>query len=169
MFANLVQLGGTIVTAVGLAIAYGRAKKIPDQIRAWWHRIRNRGRHTHEIQVPGIPSSGGVGTPYVYSEFQLDHGKEVPDQLIQLEVYVRELRSLFVSVNDSLKQLGEDIERVDGNSESRAAQVLSEAKAEIRQFGDRLDELQAVDLKVAIGGVVITAIGIAIAIYDMAC
>jgi hypothetical protein len=36
------------------------------------------------------------------------------------------------------------------------------AKAEIKRFGDRLDELQAVDLRVAVVGVVITTVDVAL-------
>ncbi|MFT8180665.1 hypothetical protein ACLXNF_24080 [Mycobacteroides chelonae] len=169
LVANGIQLVGTIITAWGLAIAYGRAKKIPDQIRAWWHRKRSHPGRGHEIFVPGIDRTGGVGIPDTLGGFQLDRDKEVPDQLIQLEAYAHRLASSLRSIHLTVVQHGEDIEKVEKNSESRVRQALSEAKAEIKQFGDHLDELQAVDLKVAILGVAITVIGIGLAIVDLLC
>ena len=154
----MVELVGTLVTAYGLLYAYGRAKGLREQLRDWWARIRREPRHA-TVHAPAAFASTGTLTADAYVKFQLDETLPIPEQLAQLENYVCELRGMFGPVNSNVARLDRAIEQANA-ADTVAGQALTDAKREIDRFGDRLDELQAVDLSVASIGVLITAVGV---------
>ncbi len=155
----MVELVGTLVTAYGLLYAYGRAKGLREQLRDWWARIRREPRHA-TVHAPAAFASTGTLTADAYAKFQLGETLPIPEQLAQLENYVCELRGMFGLVNSNIARLDRAIEQSNAHADTVAAQALTDAKREIDRFGDRLDELQAVDLSVASIGVLITAVGV---------
>jgi hypothetical protein len=157
--ANTVELIGALVTAYGLLFAYGRARGLPNRIRAWWAKIR--GERQRVVIAPAPFGAGAeMGIPDVHVGFHLDAELSTPEQLAQLESYVRELRTMFGPVNSDIARLDRAIDQTRDHADTAAAQALTDAKTEITRFGDRLDELQAVDLRIAALGVVISAVGI---------
>ena len=103
---------------------------------------------------------GWTATVGGYAPFRLDATLPVPEQLALLENYVRELRGMFDPVNTKIAGLDRAIKQTKAHADTVAAQALAEAKAEIERFRDRLDELQAVDLRWAVRGVLITGVGV---------
>jgi hypothetical protein len=159
-----VQLLGTAVTGYGLLYAYGRAKGLPAQIRQWWARIRRKPRNI-AIDAQPMKIRVEMGVPDVYIEFKLDQDAEVGDQLAQLEDYVRELRKMFGQVSAAIARLDKAIERAKTHADDAAAEALADAKAELKRFGDRLDHLQATDLRLAAAGAFIMALGYALSFF----
>ena len=105
-----------------------------------------------------------MGIPDVVAQFGLDRTTSTDDQLTQLEAYVRELRRIIGPLPGQIQQLGTDIESARQYSDTTADRALTEARAEIERFGDRHDDVQAIDLRVAIAGVLITAVGVALSL-----
>jgi hypothetical protein len=168
--ATVVELLGTLVTAYGLAVAFGRTTgllgRLRGRLRAFWLRI-TRQRHDIDIRPHGIGSTlaGGIPTVEVHHPFQLDENTSVQLQLRQLANCVRELRQMFPPIITRIAELDAAIEHTKVRADTAAARALAEAKAEIDRFGKQLDQLQAADLTIAVVGVLITAVGIVLSFW----
>lgn len=81
------------------------------------------------------------------------------EKFAKLESYVRELRSMFGQVNSAITRLDKAIEQAKQHADTAAAYALTDARKELKRFGDRLNELQAVDLRIAAAGAFIMAAG----------
>lgn len=164
--STTVQLVGTLVTAYGLLYAYGRASRLPARIKGWWARIR-RQRRDITIEVQTIPSSAGAFPPDVRVEFNLDASATTDEKLAELERYVRELRCMFTEVNFAISRLEKAIQEAKQHADAAAAQALADAKAELKRFGEQLNDLQAVDLRIAAAGAFIMAVGYVVSYFGL--
>jgi septal ring factor EnvC (AmiA/AmiB activator) len=101
-----------------------------------------------------------MGTPLVTVSFgQLDHSQPVQEQLEQLAAAIRNLESWFKPIRDDLHQLRQEIDRLRTLADSVAAQAIAHIEAKIRKLTADLREGQTLDLRWAIGGLLISAIG----------
>jgi len=156
--STTIQLVGTVVTGYGLLYAYGRAKRLPARLIAWFRRILHRPRN---IVIGALPTIIKVdtGTADVNIEFKLDENATTEQQFAQLQTYVRELRGMFVPINAAIDRLDKAVEQAREHADTVAAQALTDAKTELQRFRDELNEIQAVDLRIAAVGAFIMAAG----------
>jgi uncharacterized membrane protein YccC len=153
-----VQLAGTLVTGYGLLYAYGRAKSLPARIREWWARIRRR--PPRNVSIGAHLSVEAQLSAEAHRPFTFDQNATTDEKLAQLETYVRKLRIMFDNpVKAEIARLDRAIDQAKEHANAAAEQSLTAAKVELQRFGDRLNELQAVDLSVAAAGAFIMAAG----------
>jgi hypothetical protein len=167
-----VQLFGAVVTLVGLAHAYTRARFGLGLWQWIWSKLRRRGPH-QTIAPTGIPSAATFGFGSLsadgYAPFALDTTKPIDDQLAQLATYVRELRALFSPIGQQIVRLDRDIADVRQHAETVAAQALTDAKSDADKRLEDIDAEQTraevLDLRIAIVGLGITVVGLALALW----
>jgi hypothetical protein len=157
--STTVELVGTLVTGFGLFYAYGRAVRLPGQVRELWNRIRHGPRViTGGVAVtlgsPGMLATGDVHTPFTMDE-------NWPDDLkfAAIQAYVRELRIMFGPLNAAVERLDNAIEQAKEHADTVAAQALTDAEVELKRFDAELKQLQSVDLRWAAIGAFIMAVG----------
>ena len=93
--------------------------------------------------------------------FRLDRDLKVEEQLEQLADKVRELDAKFPTLRkELLTLLSQRIEEIRTALSEGDERVLDRVKAEIEALGDHLDMVQVIDLKWAIRGLGVTAIGL---------
>ena len=112
------------------------------------------------MHAPAAFASTGTLTADAYVKFQLDETLPIPEQLRNWRITCANCGAMFGPVNSNVARLDRAIEQANAHADTVAGQALTDAKREIDRFGDRLDELQAVDLSVASIGVLITAVGV---------
>jgi len=156
--STTVQLVGTLLTGSGLFYAYARATRLPARLCEWWARVRHKPRNITIDAAPVLINVGMLGAD-VHVAFKLDENATVDEKFAQLEGYVRELRGMFRSVNSAIERLDKAIDQAKEHADTAAAQALTDAKVKLQRFGNRLDELQAVDLRVAAAGAFVMAAG----------
>ena len=155
----MIELVGTLVTAYGLLYAYGRTQGWAAQIGDWWAKIRGISPRKHTGAAFGSAGTLSV-TAVGYEPLTLDAKLPLPEQLAQVENHVNKLGLRFGPLQADIARLDRAIEQAKVHGDTVATQVLADAKREIQRFGDRLDELQAIDLTWAVRGVLITALGV---------
>ncbi|ORA07758.1 hypothetical protein [Mycobacterium arosiense] len=159
-----VQLVGTVVTGIGLLYAYGRATRLRAQLRGWWDRVRRKPINaTVNATLPGMQMSmyGDVHMP-----FALDENATTEEKFAQIQGYVRELRAMFGPINAAIARLEKEIEQAKEHADAVAARALTDAKNELQRFDTRLNEVQAVDLRIAAVGAFITAAGCVLSYFS---
>jgi hypothetical protein len=99
----------------------------------------------------------------------LDTTKPVDDQLAQLATYVRELRALFSPIGQQIVHLDRDIADVRQHAETEAAQALTDAKSHadkrLKDIDAEQTRAEVLDLRIAIVGLGITVVGLALALW----
>jgi hypothetical protein len=163
--STAVRLLGTLVTGYGLFYAYGRATRLPARLREWWDRVRHSPRNI-TIHAAPMHISLVAGAPDVHIGFTLDADATTDEKLAQVQGYVRELRAMFGPINAAINRIDNAIEEARRHADTAAAQALTDARVELQRFRERLNELQAVDLRIAAVGAFIMAAGYALSYFS---
>ncbi|WP_236723391.1 hypothetical protein, partial [Mycobacterium avium] len=145
------------VTGVGLLYAYGRATGVAARLRGWWRRLLHKSINASidaSLMGAGVSMSGDV-----HIAFTLDENATTDEKFAQIQSYVRELRAMFGPINAAINRIDKAIEEAKKHADTVAAQALTDAKAEVQRLGARLNEVQAVDLRIAAAGAFIMAAG----------
>jgi hypothetical protein len=169
-WATTLQLLGAIVAFGGLLWAYIRARYglgLWELLHLAWERIlqwarRLLGKRGRDVVIrPEPPTiSFGMGTPTVLLGFgHLDRNLPIEGQLEQLADAIRNLESWFKPIRDDLHDLRHEIEDVRTLAESSAQQALAHIETKIKKLTAELNKSQTLDLRWAIGGLFITAVG----------
>jgi hypothetical protein len=103
--------------------------------------------------------SVGMLGPDAHVHFKLDENATTDEKRAHLESYVREPCIMFGPVNSAIARLDKAIAQAKDHANTASAQALTDAKVELKSLDDRLNELQAVDLRVAAAGAFIMAAG----------
>jgi hypothetical protein len=178
VWGNSVQLVGTIVAAMGLAnaytnVRYGRGlrrqivflgKGFGAQV-AWWWRLWF-GRGSGDVLIaPGtavLGFGGGKGTAVVTDRFVFDPALPSDQQFAAMAVHLNKLDDRSNDAAVGLDRLGGRIDAVAADAVTAASQALANARAEIAELSGLLARAQALDLRWAIVGLVIGAVGLAL-------
>ncbi|TDO16943.1 hypothetical protein EV580_0107 [Mycobacterium sp. BK086] len=165
MVGIFLQLAGAMVTAFGLLAAYGRVRAWKERLTEWGRRHRARLRswlHKGQDQVVTPTSAQAqsvMGTPDVRVDSAPDASLTVTERLARLEAYVQTLPQQFSSVNQRLVTLGRDIDASREAAKAAFESAVAGVSAQITDLRYELDDHQAVDLRVAGVGVLISAAG----------
>ena len=160
--STAVELIGTLITAYGLMVAYGRIRGLPERLRELWRRVARRPAHVTGEMGATMVAAQMSASAEVEHNYRLDETAPVQLQLAQLLVYIRDSRTFIDEATNNIGRLDDAIDAASTHADDVAAQALTDARAEIDDLGRRLDEVQAADLSVAVVGVLITALGIAL-------
>lgn len=95
----------------------------------------------------------------VHIAFTLDENATTDEKFAQIQGYVREPRAMFGPINAAIKRIDDAIEQAKQHADAVAAQALTDAKAEVKRLAAQLNEVQAVDLRIAALGAFIMADG----------
>lgn len=162
--SGTVQLVGTIVTGVGLLYAYGRATGLAGRLRGWWRRLLHKPINvTINAPIMGVEVSMSADA---HIPFTLDENATTDEKFAQIQKHVRELRAMFAPINTAINRIDKAIDEAKKHADTAAAQALTEAKAEVERFGARLNEVQAVDLRVAAVGAFVMAVGYVLSYFS---
>jgi hypothetical protein len=163
--STAVQLVGTLVTGYGLLYAYGRATRLPARLREWWDRVRHR-RRDATVNVPAMLSTAAMLDADAHRPFTLDEDATPDEKFAETQKYVRELRNMFAPVNFAIDRIDKAIEQARKHADTAAAQALTDARVELQRLRDELNQLQAVDLRIAAAGAFVMALGYALSYFS---
>jgi hypothetical protein len=163
--STTVQLVGTLAAGYGLFYAYGRATRLPLRLREWWDRVRHKPRNVTIDVGPMLITVGMLGAD-AHVGFKLDQDATTDEKFAELERYVQELRVMFGPINAAIERINRAIEDAKNHAETAAAQALTDAKVELQRLRDELNQLQAVDLRIAAFGAFIMAAGYVLSYFS---
>ncbi|WP_006241813.1 hypothetical protein [Mycolicibacterium tusciae] len=173
--ATTLQVAGTTLTAFGLTSAYVRSKHqkaLPDYLRwqatqltKWfvrqWKRLLRR-----PIRVVVQPNTGAIRimghAPIVQigpAALAVNEGDPIQLQIAHLVVYINDLNKRVSGIDKRVSVVDRDIGKVRNDLSTKQRETLAHMQGQIVDFDRRLDMKQVVDLRWAIRGLVITAIG----------
>ncbi len=162
-WSTTVQLVGTLLTFSGLLYAWERSR------RFWSHRVWPRIRRlivkpfTQTILVGGpARSTAKAYAPYVLRGMaRIQPTDSVEEQLRKINEYIEtDLPQWLDAAFDQIKTVSRDLRQARTESKTAALEAEDRARRAIRDLERRLDSTQATDLRVAIVGLLITAIGV---------
>jgi hypothetical protein len=163
-WSTTLQFGGALIASLGLGWSYLRASGIWERrwpsIRAWLWRIF---RIDSGPQVVGAMGAGmGVFGFHAMGRvtYNLDHTRSVEEQIAQLEGFInRVIVQEITPIREDIVKLKDSVKEARTLAESKAREVLIKTRAEIAALALRLDRTQALDIRWAIVGLFISAIG----------
>lgn len=168
-WATSFQFVGAVVTFGGLLWAYIRARtglglwELFDRVWArtgrWLNRLLRRRRNVM-IRVGPAVAIAGMGTPTVEVGFgRLDYSLPIQEQLEQLANAIRNLESWFNPIRADQRKIRHEIDTVRTLAESSTEQAIAHIEAKVERLTADLNKGQTLDLRWAIGGLLISAIG----------
>lgn len=144
VWATTLQFLGALVASGGLLYAYRRATKPRPVI------VRPGTAYVFRFD------SSAYGT----SPFRLDRTASPEDQLVQLEDFINGvLFKRFTSMNGRIDKLRDELKVARTQSESSVQKALAEIETKIEKLTTELNKSQELDLRLAIGGLFMSAIG----------
>ncbi len=163
-WATIVQLIGAIVTAIGLALAWLRAKYrtnfvgLLKLLREWIRRlICGPGSVDVTTESAAMTMTGGFAV--VYKNYYINKNLTTKENLQKLADLVNEY---IPKVEKDLTALRIEITQVRAHASNLAAETLQHLQDQIAELRRDIDAKQVLDLRWAIVGLVIAAIGIAL-------
>ena len=163
-WSTTLQFGGALIASLGLGWSYLRASGIWERrwpgIKAWLWRI------FRSAVAPQVV--GAIGATMGLFGFQamgrvtynLDHALSVEEQIVQLEGFInRVIAQEITPIREDILKLKDAVKEARSLAESKAEEVLIKTRAEIAALALRLDRTQTVDIRWAIVGLFISAIG----------
>lgn len=166
-FALIVQIVGAVATAFGLwqawfKLLYGQSP---------WSRLRvrlcrQRGPDQY-VYLKSIPSDGRVGTPWLWVEPPHDSDSPVEEQVVQLAAVIAYIKDRAEADRKHVREVERSVNDFRVSVAQQVADARTAAKAELGQHIEVRTRDQVLDLKWAIGGMLITAVGLGIALGDL--
>ncbi|MEV0541923.1 hypothetical protein [Nocardia salmonicida] len=163
--ARAIELIGSAITTCGLAYAYTRAT---GSLEVWvarfgriWRRI-TRQSQSATVHVTAAAAGAGALSVDAYAVFQLDPDMPVQDQLNAIAEFCRESQAQSSQIRQRFAAHDRDIASAREHAEQLAGQARDGAAKDLQTFSSALDDRSALDLRVAISGVAITTVGIAL-------
>lgn len=169
--AETIQILGTVITAIGLAVAYVRASQFQ---RRRWQPTMDRLRRIYYAVRGGGPAISGAMAPS-FQPMTASAGREGPAPFITLrnasaEERIAALEAIvnrligddLPSIIGRIAEVKEEVAGVRSLAKSQAANALTEARKSIASVVSNVDRTQTLDLRWAILGLLITAGGMAL-------
>jgi hypothetical protein len=160
--ANVVQLIGAVVTFLGLWYAYTRSAHDTTPWAWLWSTVRRSKPRVHTGAAQPSFYSFGTISAEGYAPFTLDTALPIEDQLAD---YAHRLRALFSPVFNDIARLDRDIKSAREHAASVASQALTDANQHLEEFKAGQTRAEVLDLRVAIWGLAITAVGLVLAFW----
>lgn len=168
-WATTLQFVGALVTFLGLLWAYVRARtglglwEMLDggwsRAIRWWDWARGRKRHVIIRPAP-MKMTLTMGTPRVTVVFaRLQRDWPIEDQLEQLADAIRNVQKRFKPIYADIGRLRQEIEELRSLAESSAQQTIQHIEHKVKKLNADLARGQRLDLKWAIGGLLISTVG----------
>lgn len=165
-WSTTLQFGGALLASVGLLWSYLRATRFRElewpKIRAKINRILWGVPRPQNIIVGAIGAAlqtigmHGVGTVTLH----LDRAQSIEDQISQLEHMIDRLQKVDLPrIDREIVKLKDGINEAKALAESKADEVRNLMRAEMLRLSMQLDRSQAFDIRWAIAGLFISAIG----------
>jgi uncharacterized protein YdcH (DUF465 family) len=164
-WSTTLQFGGALIASGGLGWSYLRVTRFWERkwpgIRAWLWRIF--------LHDSGPVVVGAMGATLVLVGFQasgkvtsnLDRSLTLEEQIAQLEGFInRVIDQEITPINNEIVKLKDAVKEARSLAETKADEALSRARAEIARLAWQLDQTQTIDIRWAIGGLFISAIGV---------
>lgn len=167
-WAATIQIFGTMVTALGLAIAYARASQFRqltwqptmDRLRRMYYTLRGAGPVITGIEASSlkpITTSGGREGP---APFVRVRNASAEDRITALEAIVDRLIGEDIPLTwERIKNVKTEVDAARSLAKSEAENALAQAREAIRGLTRDVDRTQTLDLRWAILGLLITAGG----------
>ncbi|MFH5207573.1 hypothetical protein ACHIPZ_04985 [Antrihabitans sp. NCIMB 15449] len=158
--SRTVELLGAALTAYGLAYAYRRATENHNNLRTLWAKLRTKFTKVGPDVTTSIPAAQGFGQAGLAAGtggFEIDPTTSVDDRLESLADQCRELQKDLATARLEIGTTGREIRK---HSTDAAAQARADARTDLQEFGDSLDKSTALDLRLAIAGVLINSLGV---------
>ncbi|MBF6473728.1 MULTISPECIES: hypothetical protein [Nocardia] len=160
-FGDWLEFVGTVTTAIGLVIAWEKATGRLNNLREGAHRqlltIRHRigGGRSLTIQADTTATFGGTGklTIQAVGQHVVDPTASVHQQIEGLAAETRVLR-------DMIAELRKHIEEVETSPRLEMSEVNTALDETINKLKSELNVSSAKDFRVAIGGVLLTIVGL---------
>jgi hypothetical protein len=163
-WSTTLQFGGALIASLGLGWSYLRASGIWERrwpgIRAWLLRIFRIGSGPQMVGAMGA-GMGLIGFQAMGRvTYNLDHTLSVEEQITQLEGFInRVIAQEITPIREDIVKLKDSVKEARSLAESKAEEVLIKTRAEIAALALRLDRTQTLDIRWAIVGLFISAIG----------
>ena len=166
--ALILQLLGAVLTGVGMYGAY-RAAREGLTIRQWFQQWRNRGKaHTVHVDEPAT-AHAEMYPPTVSVTYSHDPSLPLDEQVRRLALTVEQSQADITrlredaredrhNVSDNLALIAARIETLDADTQERLRRLVIDQ----RHRG-------VIDLRWAATGLFITAVGLGLALFDLAC
>ncbi|MBF6336921.1 hypothetical protein IU450_13635 [Nocardia abscessus] len=160
-FGDWLEFVGTVTTAIGLVIAWEKATGRLDSLREGAHRqlltIRHRvgGGRSMTIQADTAVTFGGTGelTFQTVGQHVVEPNASVQRQIEGLAAETRVLRDMIV-------ELRKHIEEVETSPRLEMSEVNTALEESINKLESELNISSARDFRVAIGGMLLTVVGL---------
>lgn len=109
-------------------------------------------------------TAGGIGSDSatVTRRYSFDPGSPVDDQLRSMAAFLNDIASMFPALETQIADLNKRINEVATHSQQAAEDAIKHIQEQIATLSAQFDRQQVLDLRWAIGGLFITAFGIAL-------
>ncbi|NOQ58287.1 hypothetical protein [Mycolicibacterium fortuitum] len=165
-WSTTLQFGGALLASVGLGWSYFRATRFRElkwpKVKAIINRILwGMPRPQHIVLSPTAAALGvGTFTALVKVGYSLDRARPVEEQIAQLGHFINRLLTEEIApINNEIATLNHGLNEARALVESKAEEVLNVMRAEMHRLSMQLDRTQAFDIRWAIGGLFISAVG----------
>lgn len=163
-----IQLLGTLVTGYGLAAAYARAahdETVWQAVRSWVRRQWGKPTTQTITGAGGIPSEGGVGVITIAGGLithNVDTSTDLQTQILRLADFTSARSREIARAEDKIAELRTDLDHAKIDASKVERTVLTRLGNDVQQLRGELKRVQVLDLKPAIWGLAITALGLAL-------
>ncbi|GAT04904.1 uncharacterized protein RMCFA_5015 [Mycolicibacterium fortuitum subsp. acetamidolyticum] len=165
-WSTTLQFSGALIASVGLGWSYLRATRFWQRrwpgIRARMMRILFGMPRPQNIVVGPMGATMGLFGFHAVAKvgYNLDRAKSMEEQITQLEHFINRLMNEEIApINNEIAKLKNGLKEARELAESKAQEVLTTTRAEIGRLAMQLDRTQAFDIRWAIVGLFIAAVG----------
>lgn len=166
----VVQIVGTSVTGYGLAAAYARAandQTVWQAFKTWTRRQWGKPETQTITGAGGIPLGEAFGNLTVGSALvthNVDTSQDLQAQILRLADFANEKSREIARAEGKITELRTDLDHAKITTSKVERTVLTRLENEIQELRGELKRVQVLDLKPAIVGLAITALGLLLSI-----